>query len=98
MINRLLFASAVIAACASSAIAKPTCFAAPGETVSGAITHYVDGDTFDVGRDRIRPWAINATEPGQFGYNEATQTLRTIMRGRSLACTVKYVSSVRGSD
>lgn len=51
--------------------------------------------SFDVGRDRIRPWGINATEPGQFGYDEATQTLRNTTRGRSLSCLVKYLDATK---
>lgn len=90
MILRFISTLAIVAALATPALAEPKCFASPGETVSGAITHYVDGDTFDIGRDRIRPWGIDATERGEFGYAEATQTLRTLTRGRSLSCTVKY--------
>lgn len=95
MINRILLVFFVIVTLASPAFAEPKCFAAPGQTVSGSITHYVDGDTFDIAKDRIRPWGIDATERGEFGYDEATQTLRTITRGHSLACMVKYLDKTR---
>jgi endonuclease YncB( thermonuclease family) len=95
MIARVLLTVIVVATLASPAFAKPKCFAAPGQTVSGAITHYVDGDTFDIAKDRIRPWGIDATERGEFGYNEATQTLRTITRGRSVSCVVKYLDTTK---
>ena len=93
MIVRVFAMFAVVAALTSPALAKPKCFAAPGQTVSGAISHYVDGDTFDLGRDRVRPWGIDATERGQFGFEEATETLRTITRGQSLSCLVKYLDT-----
>lgn len=76
MLFRYLAALAVLAAMASPVLADQKCFVAPGSTVSGPITHYTDGDTFDIGRDRIRPWGINATEQGQFGYNEAAVASR----------------------
>jgi endonuclease YncB( thermonuclease family) len=94
MLFRYLAALAVLAAVASPSFAKsPKCFAVPGQTVTGAITHYVDGDTFDIGRDRFRPWGINATESGEFGYDEGTDTLRKVTSQRSLSCRVKYLDS-----
>lgn len=95
MIARVLLTVIVVATLASPAIAKPKCFATPGQTVSGAITNYVDGDTFDIATDRIRPWAINAPEEGEFGYDNATETLRKATRGRPLSCVVKYLDTTQ---
>jgi endonuclease YncB( thermonuclease family) len=92
MLSRSLATLVVLAALASPSFAKPpTCFVAPGQTVTGAIKHYTDGDTFDLAPNPIRPWGIDATERGEFGYDEATETLRTITRRRSLSCRVKYL-------
>jgi len=92
---RSLAAAALLAALSTPALAAPKCFASPGDTVSGPITHYVDGDTFDIGRDRIRLWGVDAAERGERGYDEATSTLQSLTRGRSLSCVVKYLDKTR---
>ena len=92
---RLLVAVQSIALAITPVFAKQTCSTPPGGTVSGSITRYVDGDTFDSGRDRIRPWGINAPERGEFGFDQATQTLRSLTSGRALSCTVKYLDNTQ---
>lgn len=94
-LRALLLAVVFLAPLAPSALAGGKCSASPGDTVSGSITHYVDGDTFDIASDRIRPWGIDATERGEFGFDEATQTLRTLTRGRTLSCLVKYLDTTK---
>ena len=46
----------------------------------------VDGDTIDIGRDRIRIHAINTPERNEPGGREATKALRSIIAGRPVRC------------
>lgn len=96
MFTRTVATLAAIALLASPVLAKETmCFVTPGAAVSGTISHFVDGDTFDIAPNRVRAWGINATEDGDFGYTQASQALRTLTQGRQLTCQVKYHDTMR---
>jgi endonuclease YncB( thermonuclease family) len=70
------------------------CLATPGEIVSGYVerTNVVDGDTFDLAGNRIRPWAINSAEEfePQRGYEMSRQQLIKLLASRRVACHVLY--------
>lgn len=54
---------------------------------TGSVTRIVDGDTFDIGKTRIRVCGIDAPERGEAGYSEATAALRDIVQGQTVQCT-----------
>ena len=63
---------------------------ASARILEGPVTHIVDGDTFDIRADgevvRIRVCGIDAPERGEPGFEEATDTMRLLIEGRSLEC------------
>jgi endonuclease YncB( thermonuclease family) len=54
--------------------------------VLAGLAFVIDGDTLDIGRDRIRLHAINAPERNETGGREATTALRSIIAGRPVRC------------
>ena len=60
------------------------CFAV-GCVLAG-LAFVVDGDTIDIGRDRIRLNAVNAPERHEPGGRDATVALRSIIAGRPVRC------------
>jgi endonuclease YncB( thermonuclease family) len=60
------------------------CFVA-GCVLAG-LAFVIDGDTLDIGRDRIRLHAINAPERNEPGGHAATKALRLIIDGRPVRC------------
>ena len=51
-----------------------------GDCFTGTITRVVDGDTLDVGNQRIRLVLIDAPENNQPGFDEATNVVKRICR------------------
>lgn len=93
MLVRSLATLAVLAAMASPSFAKPpTCFTPPGQEVAGPVDYsrHYDGDTFYIGRDRVRVWGIDAPERDEYGYSEAAEHLRVLTQSGTLSCEVKY--------
>lgn len=62
-----------------------------GDVLAGHATRIVDGDTFLVGKTRVRVWGNNTPERDQCGYGEATQALRTLLKGKPVLCRVAYL-------
>jgi endonuclease YncB( thermonuclease family) len=62
-------------------------------TVSGAVRHVTDGDTFSLrGIERpIRVWGIDAPERDERGASAATSTLRRLIAGQSVTCRVRDI-------
>lgn len=62
-------------------------------TVSGAVRHVTDGDTFSLrGVDRpIRVWGLDAPERNERGASAATSTLRRMISGQNLTCRVRDI-------
>jgi endonuclease YncB( thermonuclease family) len=75
------------------------CSLAPAQTVTGSILTYdvIDGDTFDLNGNRIRPWGINAAEKDERprGYNASQQALVELVRDRQVSCRMMYETSGR---
>jgi micrococcal nuclease len=49
---------------------------------SGHVTHVVDGDTLDVGRERVRVLGIDAPERDECGYAAASRAASALALGR----------------
>jgi len=62
-------------------------------TVSGAVRHVTDGDTFSLrGIERpIRVWGLDAPERDERGASAATSTLRRLIAGQSVTCRVRDI-------
>ena len=49
----------------------------------------IDGDTFVMKREKIRIWGIDTPERGQFGYSQATDYLKKLIKKNKLDCVFK---------
>jgi endonuclease YncB( thermonuclease family) len=54
--------------------------------IIAGLAFVIDGDTLDIGRDRIRLHAINAPERHEPGGLAATKALKSIIAGRPVRC------------
>jgi micrococcal nuclease len=52
------------------------------EARSGRVAHVVDGDTLDVGRERVRVLGIDTPERGECGYAPASRATAELALGR----------------
>ncbi len=46
----------------------------------------IDGDTFVMDQQKIRLWGIDTPERNEFGYEQATATLRKLIKKQELDC------------
>jgi len=58
----------------------------PTEPVTGTVTHIVDGDTFFVGKTRIRICGIDAPPQGHPGYRQSAKFLQRLIEGQRVHC------------
>ena len=63
------------------------CCGAAAKEVSGYVTRIVDGDTFWIGKVKIRTCGINTPERGEVGYASASDRLSTFVKGKLVRCT-----------
>lgn len=64
----------------------PRLSGAPGETVTGRVSHVRDGDTIEVSGIPIRLGKFNCAETGTEMGDRATRYMRRIVRGERLEC------------
>lgn len=59
-------------------------------TLEARVSKVVDGDTFTLRGEsrRIRVWGLDAPERDQRGGSTATETLRNLISGQTLTCSV----------
>lgn len=59
-------------------------------TIEAKVSKVLDGDTFRLRGEsrRIRVWGLDAPEWDQRGGSTATATLRSLIRGKTLRCSV----------
>lgn len=64
-----------------------------GETVTGQVTRFVDGDTVWMRGVpvRVRIWALDAPEIGEPGGDAATRALRDLVGDAPLRCLVRDI-------
>jgi endonuclease YncB( thermonuclease family) len=71
-----------------------------GESISGQVAKVVDGDTFDIGRRRIRIWGIDAPEKRARCRRDgrrwrpawgSTAALNDCLRGTTVTCRVQKI-------
>jgi endonuclease YncB( thermonuclease family) len=62
--------------------------AAGAQELTGNVTRIVDGDTFDIGEQRIRLCGIDAPEDNQQGAAAATDFLAQVALGKVARCVV----------
>jgi endonuclease YncB( thermonuclease family) len=62
------------------------CEPPPTTTVIGPVRHIVDGDTFFIGRTRIRLCGIDAPEQGKPGYRQSAKFLQRMIEGKEVRC------------
>jgi len=60
--------------------------APPSEPVTGKVTHIVDGDTFLIGKTRIRICGIDAPPQGHPGYRQSAMFLKNRIEGKVVHC------------
>ena len=75
-------------AAASTAAAVAACDEGlpPTDTVIGRVSHIVDGDTFLVGKTRIRLCGIDAPAQGHPGYRQSAKFLQRMIEGKNVRC------------
>jgi len=64
-----------------------------GEVVAGHASRVVDGDTFLIGKTRVRVWGNNTPERDECGYGEAAHALRSLLKGEAVLCRVAYLDA-----
>lgn len=77
-----------IKALVAVALAAAACDEAPPPTdaVTGRVSHIVDGDTFFIGKTRIRLCGIDAPPQGHPGYRQAAKFLEGLIDGKTVEC------------
>lgn len=78
---KLLAAAGVVAWVAACDDTPP-----PTDTVTGKVTHIVDGDTFFIGKTRIRLCGIDAPVQGHPGYRLSAKYLQRMIEGKTVRC------------
>lgn len=58
----------------------------PADTVTGQVSHIVDGDTFFIGKTRVRLCGIDAPPQGHPGYRQAAKFLQHMIDGKTVRC------------
>ena len=56
------------------------------DDLTGSVSKWVDGDTFWIGRVKIRLCGINAPERGRPGYREANKFIQQLIGRQSVRC------------
>lgn len=58
----------------------------PTDVVAGRVTHIVDGDTFFIGKTRVRICGIDAPPQGHPGYRGSAKFLQRLIEGKRVHC------------
>lgn len=58
----------------------------PTDAVTGPVTHIVDGDTFFIGKVRVRLCGIDAPPQGHPGYRQSAKFLQRMIEGKTVRC------------
>ncbi len=72
------------AACIAAVVAACDEGLPPTDTVIGRVSHIVDGDTFLVGKTRIRLCGIDAPAQGHPGYRQSAKFLQRMIEGKNV--------------
>jgi micrococcal nuclease len=91
---RLLAALAAIALALALVVAWQRRDEEP-EARSGRVAHVVDGDTLDVGRERIRVLGIDTPERGECGYAPASRATAELVLGRVIQLEADETQAAR---
>lgn len=86
MIRTLVVALLLIGS--TSAFAKDECLAVKGKAVTGNVTHIGDGDTFDVGAERVRLFGLDSPSNSRPGGKDSTAALSALIAGKAVSCNV----------
>jgi endonuclease YncB( thermonuclease family) len=81
LLIKMLAAVGIVAAVAACDEAPP-----PTDTVVGRVTFIVDGDTFLIGKRRIRLCGIDAPVQGHPGYRYSAKFLQRMIEGKTVRC------------
>lgn len=65
------------------------------EPRSGRVAHVVDGDTLDVGGERVRVLGIDAPERGECGYAPASRATAELALGRVIQLEIDETQAAR---
>jgi micrococcal nuclease len=65
------------------------------EARSGRVAHVVDGDTLDVGRERVRVLGIDTPERGECGYAPASRATAGLALGRVIQLEADETQAAR---
>jgi micrococcal nuclease len=65
------------------------------EARSGRVAHVVDGDTLDVGRERVRVLGIDTPERGECGYTPASRATAGLALGRVIQLEADETQAAR---
>lgn len=74
-------------------ILPPAAYAEP--TLDGKVTRIVDGDTFRMGKVRVRLWGVDAPERDTPSGPGATRHLSELIAGQDVSCVITGVSYER---
>ena len=91
---RLLAALAAIALALALVVAWQRRDEEP-EARSGRVAHVVDGDTLDVGRERVRVLGIDTPERGECGYAPASRATAELALGRVIQLEADETQAAR---
>jgi micrococcal nuclease len=91
---RLLAALAAIAVALALVVAWQRRDEEP-EARSGRVAHVVDGDTLDVGRERVRVLGIDTPESGECGYAPASRATAELALGRVIQLEADETQAAR---
>ena len=75
---------------AAALLDEPDAQAQQAGAQEARVSKVLDGDTFTLSGEprRIRVWGLDAPEWGQRGGSTATDTLRSLISGRTLRCNI----------